>query len=65
MTSVRELATDRMRFEKTYKLSKVVSSSGNQVMYHLKDGPKRVFVKEELMLFPKDTELPLDYVQKW
>ena len=27
--------------------------------------PERVFVKEKLMLIPKDTELPLDYVQKW
>ena len=33
-------------------------------MYYLSDGPERVFVSEELMLIPKDTELPLDYVHK-
>ena len=32
-------------------------------MYHLKDGLEKVFVKEELMLIPEDTELLLDYVQ--
>ena len=35
------------------------------VMYYLSDGPERAFVSEELMLIPKDTELPPDYVQKW
>ena len=35
----------------------------NRVMYHLKDGLERVFLKEELMLIPKDTELLPDYVQ--
>ena len=25
-------------------------------MYNLKDGPERVFVKEELMLIPEDTD---------
>ena len=32
--------------------------SGNCVMYYLKDGPGRAFVKEELMLIPEDTESP-------
>ena len=27
--------------------------------------PWKVFVSEELMLIPEDTELPPDYVQKW
>ena len=38
---------------------------GNLVMYYLKDGPERAFVKEELMLIPEDTESSPDYVQKW
>ena len=38
---------------------------GNRVMYYLKDGSERVFVKRELMLIPEDTELPPDYIQKW
>ena len=39
-------------------------SPGNRVMYHLKNGLERVFVKEELICIPKDTELLPDYVQK-
>ena len=58
-------ATDRIWSKATYRLRDVASSLGNQVIYYLSDGPKRAFVKEKLMLFPKDTELPLDYVQKW
>ena len=40
-------------------------SQGNLVMYHLKDGLDRVFMKEELILIPEDTELPPDFVQTW
>ena len=32
-------------------------------MYHLKDGPERVLIKEELMFIPEDIELLLDYVK--
>ena len=38
---------------------------GNRVMYYLKDGPERAFVREELMLIPEDTELPPEYVKEW
>ena len=41
-----------------------MSSSGNQVMYYLADGPERAFVKEELMLIPEDTEFPSDFIKK-
>ena len=58
-------AMDRILPEKTYRSREIVEDSGNQVTYYLKDGPGRAFVKEELMLVPKDTELPPDYVQKW
>ena len=58
-------ATDRIWSKKIYGLSKVVSSPGNQVMYYLADAQERAFVKEELMLIPKDTELPPEFVQKW
>ena len=58
-------ATDRIWSKKTYKSREVVEHSGNQVMYYPSDSPERVFVWEELMLIPKDTELPPDYVQKW
>ena len=58
-------AMDRIWSEKTYSLRKIVEDSGNRVMYYLKDGPERAFVKQELMLIPEDTELPLDHFQKW
>ena len=40
-----------------------MSSPGNWIMYHLKDGLERVFIKEELMLIPEDKQLLPDYVQ--
>ena len=61
----RKRATDRTWSKKTYRLREIVENSGNRVMYYLKDGPERAFVKEELMLIPEDTESPPDYVQKW
>ena len=61
----RKRATDRIWSKKTYRLREIVKDSGNRVMYYLKDGPKRAFVSEELMLIPEDTEFPPDYVQKW
>ena len=61
----RKRATDRIWSKKTYRLREIVEDSGNRVMYYLKDGPERAFVKEELMFIPEDTELPPDYVQKW
>ena len=36
-------------------LSEIVEGSGNRLMFYLKDGPERVFVKEEMMLIPEDT----------
>ena len=56
---------DRVWSKKTYRLREIVEDPGNRVMYYLKDGHERAFVKEELMLIPEDTELPPDYVQKW
>ena len=58
-------AMDRTWSKKTYKLRETVENPGNHVMYYMKNGSERAFVKEELMLIPKDTELPPDYVQKW
>ena len=61
----RKRAMDRSWSKKIYRLREIVEDSGNRVMYYLKNGPERAFVKEELMLIPEDTELPPDYVQKW
>ena len=57
-------ATDRIWSKKTYRLREIVEDMGNCMMYYLKDGPERAFVKEGLMLIPEDTELPPNYVQK-
>ena len=48
-------ATDRIWDKKTYRLSKIVSSPGNWVMYYLADGLERDFINEELILIPKAT----------
>ena len=61
----RRRATDRLWSKGTYRLREIAENPGNRVMYYLLDGPERAFVSEELMLIPKDTELPPDYVQKW
>ena len=42
-----------------------MSSPGKWVMYYLADGLETTFMKEKLILTPKDTELPPDLVQKW
>ena len=39
-------AMDRIWSKKTYRLREIVENSGNHVMYYLKDGPERAFVKE-------------------
>ena len=61
----RHRATDRIWSKASYRLREITESPGNHVMYYLLDGPERAFVSEELMLIPKDTELPPDYVQEW
>ena len=58
-------ATDRIWSKGTYRLREVVENPGNRVMYYLLNGSEKVFVSEELMLIPEDTELPPDYVQEW
>ena len=61
----RHRATDRIWSKGTYRLREIAENPGNRVIYYLLDGPERVFVSEELMLIPEDTELPPDYVQEW
>ena len=59
------IATDRIWSKGTYRLREIMENPDNCVMYLADDGPDRVFVSEELMLIPEDTELPPDYVQEW
>ena len=61
----RHRATDRIWSKGTYRLREITENPGNRVMYYLADGPERASVSDKLMLIPKDTELPPDYVQEW
>ena len=50
-------ATDPIWPLKVYNIEKVVTKPKEPVMYYLCDGPKRGFVREELMVVPQDTQL--------
>ena len=51
-------ATDPNWSLKGFNISSSVANKNEPVLYYLKDGPKRGFVREELMIVPKGTELP-------
>ena len=51
-------ATDPIWSLKVYKIQKVVTKPETPVVYYLLDGPKRGFVREELMIVPLGTVLP-------
>ena len=44
---------------------KLLRTQGQRVLYYLAEGPKRAFVREELMQIPEGTEVPPDYVKEW
>ena len=41
-----------------YKIEKIMIKPNAPVIYYLFDGPKRWFVREELLVVPPDTQLP-------
>ena len=47
-------ATDKTWSKNTFRLDKVIEDQNNRVLYYLKDGPKRSFVREELYLIPEN-----------
>ena len=51
-------ATDPIWSLKVYNIQKVVTKPEAPVVYYLYDGPKRGFVREELLVVPFDTVLP-------
>ena len=51
-------ATDPNWSLKVFNISSSVVNENEPVLYYLKDGPKRGFVREELMIVPRETELP-------
>ena len=51
-------ATDPNWSLKVFNISSSVVNENEPVLYYLKDGPERGFVREELMIVPRETELP-------
>ena len=51
-------ATDPMWSLKVYNLERSFAKPNQPVLYYLSDGPKRGFVREELLVVPPNTELP-------
>ena len=55
----RRRATDPIWSLKVYEIEKIMIKPNAPVLYFLFDGPKRRFVREELLVVPPDTQLPL------
>ena len=51
-------ATDPVWSLKVYNIEKSVTKPNELVLYYLQDGPKRGFVREELLVVPPNSELP-------
>ena len=51
-------ATDPIWSLKVFNIEKALVNEKEPVLYYLKDGPKRGFVREELQIVPPKTELP-------
>ena len=58
-------ATDNIWSRETFRLDRIIENPGQRVLYYLEDGPKRAFVREELMLIPENTQKPPEWVEKW
>ena len=52
-------ATDPIWSLKVYTIQKVVTKPDAPVVYYLYHGPKQGFVREELLVVPPGTQLPL------
>ena len=51
-------ATDPIWSLKVFNIEKSVTETNAPVLYYLRDGPKRGFVRKELLIILKDTVLP-------
>ncbi|KAL9954763.1 hypothetical protein ACROYT_G042338 [Oculina patagonica] len=51
-------ATDPIWSLKVYSIERSVTKPDQPVLYYLHDGPKRGFVREELLIIPPNTQLP-------
>jgi len=52
-------ATDPIWSLKVYSIERSFTKPDKPVLYYLRDGPKRGFVREELLIVPPNTILPL------
>jgi len=51
-------ATDPIWSLKVHQIERNVTKPNEPVVYYLSDGPKRGFVREELLVVPPNTQLP-------
>jgi len=51
-------ATDPIWSLKVYNIERSFTKPDQPVLYYLRDGPKRGFVREELLVVPPNTQLP-------
>ena len=51
-------ATDPIWSLKVHSIERSVTKPNEPVLYYLRDGPKRGFVREELLVVPPNTQLP-------
>ena len=58
----RKRATDPIWSVSIHKIDHSVTENDEPVLYYLIDAPPRGFVREELQVFPDDTEMPHDWV---
>ena len=58
----RRRATDPVWSLQVYRLGRTVAKTGSPVVYYLDSGPRRGFVREELLVVPPDTQMPPDGV---
>jgi hypothetical protein len=54
----RRHATDPIWSTKIFSIESITVVDGQPVMYRLSDGPKKIFIREELLPVPSDTMLP-------
>ena len=62
LEGVRRRATDPIWSLNVYEIEKIMIKPDAPVIYYLFDGPKRGFVREELLVVPPNTELPPEQV---
>ena len=54
----RRRATDPVWSLGVYHVDHSMEQEGTPIIYFLRDGPRRSFVREELLVIPADTQLP-------